>query len=153
MIFKVKRGIHYGKDGKVYKKGESVESLNDLVAIYGAVKFERDFVAEQKAGIAVVDNKPNIPPPVDKGEDKKSTSSPLSKYGEDVSSNFSNAAKVGVSVFEKSKWHTVVDEDGEVLNEKKLRRKDVNPFLEQYLDLDEEDDLDEDEEEEDDDEE
>jgi len=136
MIFKIKRGTHYGRDGKVYKKGEKVESTRDLVAVFSPGKFERDFAAEQKAGIVTV-SKPNIPPPVDK----------KSEYGKDVTSEFPTAETVEVMVFEDSKWYTIVDKaDDSVLNEKKLRRKNVEPFLKQYLDegADDEEDTDED---------
>jgi len=149
MLFKVKRGTHY-RDGKVYKKGDTMESPIDQVAIYGKERFERDFEAEQKAGIVVIDSKPNIPPPVgvgvDKdGDDAEITSPSLSEYGKDVTSEFPTAEEMSVTVFEKSKWFTVVDaDDNEVLNEKKLRRKDVEPFLEQYLDENEEDEDNED---------
>jgi len=99
-------------------------------------KFERDFPAEQKAGV-VTATKPNIPPPIDKGEDEKTVSSPLSDYGEDVTTEFPTAEQIEVKVFEKSNWFTVIDEvDNSVLNEKKLRRKEVEPFLIQYLEDD-----------------
>ena len=144
MLFKLKRGTHYDRNGKVCKKGDIVESSRDLVAVFSKEKFERDFVAEQKAGVVTV-SKPNIPPPVDKDEDRiedeveddveETKSESLSTYGKDVTSKFPTAEKVEVSVFEKSKWYTIVDKaDGEVLNEKKLRKKEVKPFLEQYLD-------------------
>jgi len=72
------------------------------------------------------------------------------KHGVDVSEEFPTAAKVDLQVFEKSKWFVVVDpENDEVLNEKKLRKDKVEPFLAEYLqeDEDEEDEEDEDEDE------
>ena len=141
MLFKVKKGTHYGRGGKVYKKGDSVESSRDLASVFSKEKFERDYAAEQKVGVAVVD-KPNIPLPVaEVKESKEDDVKEFGEYGEDVTSEFPTADKVEVMVFGKSKWYTVVDKaDGEVLNEKKLRRKEVEPFLEQYLN----DDTDED---------
>jgi len=128
MIFKLKRGSHYQGDKK-FMKGDTVESSHDLVTLFGKEKFERDYPAEQKAGIATI-NKPNIPSPVAKADVDKEPG----EYGEDITSEFSTAEEAEVTVFEKSNWCTVVDkEDGEVLNEKKLRRKDIEPFLEQYL--------------------
>jgi len=144
MLFKLKKrcGDHY-QNGKRYRAGDIVESSLDLCVRFPA-KFERDFAAEQKANTAPAVSKPNIPPPVDKGGDKNKPSPLSTKYGEDVTSKFPTAEEVEVLVFEKSKWYTVVDKaDGEVLNEKKLRRKDVEPFLGQYL-SDEDENTDED---------
>jgi len=152
MIFKLKKGTHLQRD-KVYKKGDRVESLRDLVAIFSKEKFERDYEAEQRAGIdaVAVDSKPAIPPPVDKGADKIEKSPPLpepkfeSVHGKNVTSEFPTAEEIEVEVFEKLKWYTIVDlADGEILNKKKLRRKDVQSFLEQYLDEKEDGEEDED---------
>ena len=73
------------------------------------------------------------------------------EHGVDVSKDFPTAAKVDLQVFEKSKWFTVVDPDnGEVLNDKKLRKSKVEDFLADYLDDNEDaEDEDEDEDEED----
>jgi len=136
MLFKLKRGKHCQRDNKVYKKGDTVESSLDLVTVFGKAKFERDYEAEKKIGIAAVISKPNISPPVDKVEDKGEgkSKSVLSPFGKDVTSEFPAAEKIEVSVFEKSRWYTVVDEaDDSVLNKKSLRRKEVEPFLNQYL--------------------
>jgi len=133
MLFKVLRGTHY-RDGKVYRKGDTIETSLDLVAMFGKARFERNFEAEQRTGSVVV-NKPDIPPPVDEAETQFDGSDDSIDYGEDVTSEFPTAEKIEVLVFEKLKWYTVVDKaDGEVLNEKKLRRKDVEPFLGLYLD-------------------
>ncbi len=156
MLFKFKNkrcGDHY-QDGKCYKgpstdggKGDIVESSSDLSVMYPA-KFERAYEAEQRAGGIVSHNIPNIPvnvtPLTDEGEDKTeeqvSEPSLSSLYGEDVTAEFPTAKHIQAKVFEKSNWFTVLDdEDNSVLNEKKLRRKDVEPFLVQYLEDDEED--------------
>ena len=143
MIFKVKRGTHYGADGKAYKKGALVESSRDLVAVFSKAKFERDYAAEQKTDGTTANSKPNIPRSASKLKAKKSKKEVSSEHGIDVTSEFPTATKVGVKVFEKSKWYTAVDEqDDEVLNEKKLRRKDVESFLEQYLNVDDNEDED-----------
>ena len=81
-------------------------------------------------------------------EDPVIKTSVESEHGTDVSKDFPTAAKVELQVFEKSKWFTVVDPDnGEVLNDKKLRRKNVEDFLADYVqdDKDEDDDDDENE--------
>jgi len=148
MLFKLKRGSHLDAKGKVYKKGATIESSRDLVKIFGKVKFERDHAAEQRTGVPVIDKKPAIPSPVVKTEKSKKVEEPKntdtvkesSKYGKDVTSNFPTADDVEVDVFEKAKWYTVIDRaDGEVLNTKKLRKKSVEPFLEQYLEEEDED--------------
>lgn len=56
------------------------------------------------------------------------------EHGKDVTSEFPTAVKLRLKVFEKSKWYVVVDvSDGSVLNVKKLREKEVQSFIEQYL--------------------
>jgi len=150
MLFKVKRGTHY-KGGVVYKKGDLVDTSIDLVARFGKAKFERDFKAEGATGGPISGTKPAIPTSTNESRTVKAVTKPLppSPYGKDVTSNFPTAKDVDVTIFERAKWHTVVDNtDGEVLNEKKLREKDVGAFLEQYLsneDIEEEEDIDEEE--------
>lgn len=138
MLFKVLRGSHYqGK--KIYKKGETVESFRDLVAVFGKKKFERDYPAEQRT-VSVARAKPNIPLPVDdveeeveEIEDDDKVEEPLSIHGENVTSEFPTAEKVDMIIFVKANWYSVIDKrDNKVLNKKKLRRKEVEPFLEQY---------------------
>ena len=106
MIFRVKRGTHY-RDGKCYRKGDSIVTPLDLVAMFGEQRFERDYAAEQKTGGVVTKSKPKIPPPVDKGNDEveevedEAKSEPLSIHGEDVTLDFPTADKIDVLVFEK----------------------------------------------------
>ncbi len=152
MFFRVMGGSHV-QDGKKYKKGDLVETSLDLCSMFRG-KFKRVYkeeLAELKdQGVEYVgaDNKPDIPKPEDvkpvetstseKTETKQDTSTqepvkPTSEHGKDVTSEFPTADKAGLLVFEKSKWYTVVDKaDNQVLNEKKLRKAEVEDFVEQY---------------------
>lgn len=156
MLFRLKKrcGSHR-QDGKTYTAGDTIKTTIDLIALFPS-KFER--VYKEELSDTESDEpklkKPNIPPSVDvnkEGEDETNakTSSPSKvldgEHGKDVTSEFSIAEKAGVKVFEKKNWFVVIDEtDGELLNEKKLREKDVEAFLTQYLNDDEDEDDDDD---------
>jgi len=134
MKFRLKKncGSHV-EGGKIYKAGDIIETDNDLAAIFhgkdangnnrpGKFELIHDESLKDTGKEDTTRVRPDIAPPA------------ANEYGKDVSSEFPTADKVDVLVFEKSKWYTVVDKaDGEVLSEKRLRRKDVEPFLEQYL--------------------
>ena len=155
MLYRLRAGSHK-QGGKRYKKGDIVDTTFDLCSMFRN-KFEvvhedlNDTGTEEETKRG---KKPNIPPPVDKGKDKaedkvvdKGTKSKSlsTLYGEEVTSGFPTAEKVKVRVFEKLRWYMIIDcDDDEVLNEKKLRKKEIEPFLEQYLEADEEEDEDED---------
>jgi hypothetical protein len=72
------------------------------------------------------------------------------EYGKDVSDEFPTAAKVDLKVFTKNNtWFNIIDPDAEdgtdpKENEKGLHRKDVQEFLEQYIDDKDDDSDDED---------
>jgi len=146
MLFRLKEhcGQHV-EDGKVYKSGDVIETERDLPTIFHGKdakgrnrdgKFERvheDLKDTGKKDTSRV-QRPNIPPGVSPKQETK-VADEESVHGKDVTSEFPTAEKVDVKVFEKSRWFTVVDmQDNSVLNEKKLRRKEVEPFLGQYLD-------------------
>ena len=135
-----------------YKAGSRIVSDEDLVA-----KWPNKFSLVSVSDEAPLPTAPDIPV-LDKKKEKQSKqkqkdmeeplveTSATSEYGVDVTKDFPTAAEVNLQVFEKSKWFTVVDPDnGEVLNEKKLRRNKVENFLADYLpeDTDEEEDYDE----------
>ncbi len=152
MLFRLKGGSH-AQDGKVYKKGDVIETDRNLCAMFRN-KFERVYEQELKdTGTEL--KKPNIPPPVQSppagkgdGEAAKLTPEPLpevspdadesekdvkSEHGDNVTAAFPAAEKIGLSVFEKSNWYVVVDnDDSSVLNGKKLRKDAVAGFLKQY---------------------
>ena len=138
MLFKVKNGEHRGRDKKVYKKGDIIESKADLRRIFRG-KF-REVHGKGPSSPEDVE-KPKIPGPADEGGEDKEVASPPksdttekpSEYGVKVTSEFPTAKKVKLDVYRKAFWHVVVDpENGNVLNDKKLRKKDVEPFLAQY---------------------
>jgi hypothetical protein len=55
--------------------------------------------------------------------------------GKDVTEDYPTAVELEVEVFQKGIWHVVYDPaDDEILSKKKLRAKQVQPFLEKYLD-------------------
>jgi len=68
------------------------------------------------------------------------------EYGKDVTDEFPTAAKVELKVYTKNNtWFVIVDPEAEegtdpVENEKKLHRKDVEPFLADYVEDDDDDD-------------
>lgn len=148
MLFRLKEKCgHHVEDGKIYKSGDIIETERDLPTIFHGKdakgrnrsgKFER--VHENLKDTGTKDTsriqRPNIPPGVSPKQ-KTKVANKESAHGEDVTSEFPTAEKVEVKVFEKSRWFTVIDtQDDSILNEKKLRRKEVELFLEQYLDLD-----------------
>jgi len=157
--YRVIGGTHTDEKGVSYKKGDTFTSKTALHKIFRN-KFEiLDEFTEGSVSQQVVIGKPNIFIPSDKIENEEeaaqtsSSFSPneekdevgvgveeggedddLKRYGEDVTDQFPNAERIEVRVFVKKNWYNVIDdEDGSVLNEKKLRKKDVLPFLAQYL--------------------
>ncbi len=146
MKFKLKGGSHI-QDDVTYNKGDTITTDIDLAAKFGKHRFER-------IGRMVDDNvkQPEIKS-VRKGKgkkkktsSKKTSSKPLpstssktkkevkkEKYGMDVTEDFPTAVEAGFTIFEEEHWFTIVDENDEVLNDKKMRKKDVPAFLENYL--------------------
>lgn len=159
---KARCGDHV-EDNVTYVAGDKVMSNRNLEKLFKN-KFERihpeDDFDFAKAG-------PNIPSPrtvldKDKGEeDQKSSSSKSGKYknstkfGRNITLSFPKAIAAELSVYEKDHWCQVVDrntEDGkpEVVSEKKLREKEVDSFLETFVESENEDeDEDDDDEDED----
>ena len=140
--FKLKSGcgnhIERDKEGKsvTYKSGDVVPSDRDLVNLFSG-KFEVVLEQFSEGGVAVA-TAPDIPGPARRRKKKKTSrrneEPEEGEYGVDVTKEFSTASEVGLQVFEKSKWFTVIDpEDDEVLNEKKLRKDKVEAFLASYL--------------------
>jgi len=159
MKFRLKKrvGSHI-QNGKRYKSGDVVESEIDLCKIFVG-KFERahEEELEDTGKMDTSIRKPQIPlpnsvpPPEDKGGDN-TLSKPLSsmasvpdeaieeeeeveesEHGKDITDEYPTAKEIAVKVYEKASWCVVVDnDDGEVLTVKKLRRKDVEDFLNEY---------------------
>jgi len=165
--FILQGGQHIDENGKVYNKGDSITSSLPLDKIFKN-KFIIDHTATQTGAFqqqSVVVDKPDIPvlsqvpfdeeggadassvpPTSDQNPSEQLTTDDHPKYGKDISADFDIAEEVGLKVYCKSAWCVVIDpENGDVMNEAKLRKKDVVEFLEQYLDDDlDDDDLDDD---------
>jgi len=144
-LFRLKKkcGNHIGPPDKkgnriTYKAGSVVPSDEDLIAKHPS-KFELVPGQFSEDGVAIATAKaPDIPAPIKSVVKKKEipeTPAPdENEHGIDVTKEFPNASIVELKVFEKSKWFTVIDPDnGEVLNDKKLRRNKVESFLAGYL--------------------
>ncbi len=120
------------------KPGETFESHRDLIAKFCKGNPKRcKFTKVHPDDVIVPDEAPNIPLPEaadDKGEEDTTASSPTihPKFGEDITSEFPLAEEKEVKVYVKKHWCQIVDtteDEEEVLNESKLRRKNVNEFL------------------------
>jgi len=150
--YKVKGGKH--RIGKtVYTAGQTFESTDELSRM-----FPFKFKLVESPGVGdVVATQPDIPlpktkitkipeegaSPIPEEEtpkiiDEKTPPIPdpaTNVHGEDVSSEFPDAAKADLVVYKKGAWYVVVDaDDGEVMTEKKLRKPQVKPFLVEYVD-------------------
>lgn len=145
MLFKVIAGTHR-QDGKVYKADDVVMSKGDLCKSFRN-KFERVLTDTQEEPTP---NAPNIPPPViaskagsnkttepaldDKREEVITIEKLIALHGEDCTFEFPTAPKVSLLVFKRKNWCVVVDPvDGQVLSLAKLRTKDIEAFLAQYI--------------------
>ncbi len=151
--FRLLGGQHVEGD-KTYKKGDLVPSTTDLVTRFKG-KFERIFSQEQLEGIATAPSQPIIPSPKEEVEEE-TISTPSEEveevddiedideveevedtpeYGPDVTDQFSTAVKAGYCVYEPTKhWFIIIDPNEDdpadaVMNESKLRRKNVDGFL------------------------
>ncbi len=154
MKFKLKGGSHI-EDGVTYSKGDIITTDSNLAVKFGKNRFERlgKFVDE--------DGRDDVHQPVIKSSHSKKKSKKKKKSktkeedvrGLDVTEDFAVAKEAGLTIFEKEHWLTVFDENGVVLNDKKLRKKSVPSFLEEYKAIqdqeEEEEEVEEEEEEED----
>lgn len=142
----LKGGSHI-EDKVSYSKGEVITTDRDLAAKFGKHRFERlgRFIDEdvEQPVIKSVRAKDKKKKGKKKGKKEEDT------RGLDVTEDFVVAKEAGYSIFEKENWFTVFDENGVLLTDKKLRKKDIPSFLEENISLDdeiEEDEVDEDEE-------
>ena len=161
MLFKLKKDVasHRDENKKVYEPGDTIESEHDLVRMW-PTKFDLISGLEQTD----IPSAPSIPAPAKtdgqkgKGGVEPETTPPKSKkkkgdeekesaHGKDVTADFPSAKGVGFKIYEKGNWFTVVDaNDGEKMNEKALRKKDVQTFLDKYVAEPEENDEDDEDE-------
>lgn len=124
---------------KTYKPGDTVESEQDLCKVFPN-KFERipdeapssfsPSTEEQKAAVSKAAKKgaKGVAPP----ETEEPEPNPL---GRDVTKRFPTAQEEDFQVFADGGAFSVVEADDptEALNDKPLKRKDVEPFIRQYL--------------------
>lgn len=151
-LYRLKKGcgdhVEVDEQGKSHniKAGERFESHRDLIAKFckgnpHRGKFERVY-PDDVADHEIPDDAPNIPTlepipgaAIDKGGADSDTASPTihPEFGEDITSEFPLAIEKEVKVYIKKHWCQIIDEDmedgDEVLTESKLRRKNVNAFL------------------------
>ncbi len=149
--------VEIDEQGKQHliKPGETFESHRDLIAKFckGKSGNRCRFEKLHPDDIPTPDDTPNIPSPgavSNTGGEDTTTSSPIihPEFGEDITSEFPLAEEKEVKVYIKKHWCQVIDEtedEEEVLNDAKLRKKHVNKFLE---DLEEVEDEEEEEDEE-----
>jgi len=149
MLFKLKKDVasHRDENGKVYEPGDTIESEHDLVRMW-PTKFD---LISGSAKQTDIPSAPSIPAPaktdgqkgkgsvevgtttLPKSKKKKGDEEKESAHGKNVTADFPSAKKGGFKIYEKGNWFTVVDaNDGEKMNEKALRKKDVQTFLNKF---------------------
>lgn len=139
MKFKLLGGSHT-EDKTSYSKGDIITTDRDLAAKFGKNRFKRlgKFVDDdERVHQPVIHSAPaknkKTAEKTAKKTAKKSSKPKENKLGLDVTEDFMVAKEAGLIVSEKEYWFTVSDKSGNVLNDKKLRKKDVPAFLEEYL--------------------
>ncbi len=136
MFFKVLVGSHRARGGREYKKGETIESERNLAKIFRN-KFQRVSAAggfpEEQEKLKRPDI-PTLDDVADKGGGNEPAVAPPPELGNKVTSGFPGAKKAKLDVYENNHWYVVVDPtNNNELNEKKLRKNKVEPFLKNYL--------------------
>jgi hypothetical protein len=133
MKFKVLGGQHVDENMRTYRKDDVIVSDFDLVDKFPN-KFER--LHDDPAPVPVANLEPIIP-----GKSKEAdppAEPPLVDYGDEVTEDYN--CEDDIHVFRKGTWCTVMDADGKVLNDKKIRAKEVQAFIDDLY----EDEVDED---------
>jgi hypothetical protein len=138
MYFKLKPkvGSHAetGQDGKVIhyrpEDGHVFETDRDLVAMFPN-KFERVHVPGDEGA----EDEASPPKPKKESKPKKDDAPPPKPLGRDVTKRFPKAAEEDFKVFSDGGAFFVAeaDEPTVALNEKPLKKKDVIPFIKEYL--------------------
>jgi len=140
MKFKVLGGNHSDSKGKVYKKGDIVESVSDLRKVF-VNKFEK--VADEELATEdtteapatedapVADEAPEVNDN-DAGEDDAPEAAPEE---DDVTEEFPIAVENKIKVVKTKGWYNLFDttEDDAQINEKGLRAAAVEAEIEDYL--------------------
>jgi len=115
MQFELLTGKH-SENGKVYTAGQSVSSFRNLVDI-----FPHKFRLISDGGESQFDGLSPAPAKV-------------LKHGSDVSTIVDHRiSKSNIKVYHRAGWYTIDDKEDNVLNEEKLRRSELTPFLDEYF--------------------
>lgn len=125
MKFRLLGGGH-NEGGKLFKKGDIVESARNLVKLFEN-KFERIRKGKRKKA-APADDDPDDP------EEETPPTTPKEARGKDVSADFPLAVEEGFSVFRKGSWfHVFEGDETSPLNPKGIKRTKVEEFITTYL--------------------
>ena len=153
--YRLKASSHADASGKIYVKGDIVESATDLATQFGGDRFERVVYA---APVPVVERPADSKIPVgqeeateaqvadaareaaEKAEEAAVVTPEVAEevapeFSDDVSDLFPSAAKAELSVILRGDEYFVVDQDNPEhnLNKKGLTKDKVEPFLSKYL--------------------
>ena len=123
-----KGGQHVLADGTKVERGERFDCDDPDLRVNFPNKFE----------LVNVDEKPvNAPPPV--AAKPAPAPKPDKDEPEDVTKDFTVDQDGNLTVLKDKKgWNVFEEGDEEPLNEKPLKKKDVQPFIDEYLDEDSE---------------
>ncbi|MDD5502850.1 MAG: hypothetical protein PHH26_05240 [Candidatus Thermoplasmatota archaeon] len=121
------------QDGREYGPGEVIESDLPLNELFRG-KFDE---IEDSSPTEKMPAFPNIPAPSVVKEDSSPSNPPSPKpsfKGKDETDKYPEAVSLGVSIIKNGAWYVVVDnETGDILSDRGLRRKDVDPFLQKMI--------------------
>lgn len=151
--YKLLKSTHKDENGKLYRKGDTVESATDLIAMFGPEKFAIDgvFVAatvpdDEEEEEAPSENELEAEP-----EEGESTSvdeaTPDDQVGTDVTDDFADAEDAEVTVRKHKRKYYIYDADGALLRSELATKKEVKEHIESMFEDDEEEEEDEDEDE------
>ena len=130
MLFKVLAGRHTAA-GIVYSKDDVIESDQDLVALFGDNKFQRDLEAEMKKASPV--SKPTADP-VQKTTKKTSDV----KKPKDVTDQFQSAVDNDLIVTKIGKKFFIAEKatPNDHLHDDSLKKSEVEDFIEELYEAD-----------------
>lgn len=127
----------HNEEGVNYVAGDIVKSTRNLEKMFKN-KFDR---VRPKDDFDFEETSPNIPSPQKTSKKYKNSN----KFGTNVTPSFPTAIAAELVVYEKDAWYQVVDRNTEggkpeLVSKKKLREKDVEDFLKNYVEPDSDDD-------------
>jgi hypothetical protein len=125
-----KGGTHTALDGTVTPKGGTITTEEDLVAKFGSRKFA---LMQPGQPVPAAPAAPEAPKAPDTNEDADSGDDVAPDGMDDVTADFPVAEAHDLTVKKDKRGWWVFDGDEDPANEKPLRKKDVDVFLEEYL--------------------